>query len=377
MPPSRRIACLSTSRADAGIYRPLLRALAADGRFEPILLAGGTHTIDAFGKTIDDLSDLTGVRIEPVAHHSPGDDPVSVARSAGAAVGAFAAALARVRPDRVIVLGDRAEMLAAALAATLGGFPIAHLHGGDTTEGAYDDACRHAITQLADLHFPALPQHAAKIAAMGRERANIHVAGALALDDLREFRPESVTELSAAVGLDFSAPTLVVAFHPETRGDLPAAAQIDAVLAVLRPVDAGLLLIGPNADVGHDAVRTALAAFAGSRPRAVLVANLPRHRYWSALAHTAALVGNSSAGLLEAPSFKLPVVNIGRRQQGRVRAANVIDVDFSADAIRAALAKALSPEFRAGLADLKNPYGDGHAAQRIINVLATELTPVA
>lgn len=383
--PIRRIACISTSRADAGIYRPLLRALAAVDRWAVCCLAGGTHLSAEWGGTLAHLGGLRGVRIVPVEHWSPGDEPAAVAAAAGRATGAFAEALSREGADFVFVLGDRAEMLAAALAATILRLPIAHLHGGDATAGAYDDTCRDAITKLSHLHFPALPDHARRIEAMGEQPWRIHAVGALALDELRTFTPMPAAELCRAVGVDFARPVVVVAFHPETLSDVPPVRQIDAVLDGVRRYcdstraaggdanrhrgDPDLLLIGPNVDVGHAAVLAALRRFAADRPSTVLRSSLDQSCFWSCLAHAAALVGNSSAGIIEAPSFALPVVNVGNRQGGRARAANVLDAPFDAASIAAAIRRATSDVFRASLRGRVNPYGDGRAAERIVAVL--------
>jgi UDP-hydrolysing UDP-N-acetyl-D-glucosamine 2-epimerase len=365
----RRIGCVSTSRADAGIYRPLLEALAAEPGRQVRCFAGGTHLAEQFGRTIEELSNLPGVKLTPVDHFVPGDDPVHVAETAGLAVGAFARAFAEHPIDLVFVLGDRTEMLAAALAAVIRGLPIAHLHGGDTTAGAYDDVCRQALTKLAHVHFPALPQHAGQIRALDEEPWRIHAVGALALDALRNFTPEPPAELTAATGLDWARGVVVVAFHPETLAPLPAERQVEEVAAAVAPLDAQLLILGPNADVGHVAVAAAWAKLASSRPGTVLLPTLTPGRFWSCLAHARLLVGNSSAGVIEAASFRLPVVNIGGRQTGRVCPANVVSVTLDRAAIVDAIRRAADPAFRAGLSDLVNPYGDGRTVPRILTAL--------
>ncbi|MFH1419006.1 MAG: UDP-N-acetylglucosamine 2-epimerase [Planctomycetota bacterium] len=365
----RRVGCITTSRADAGIYHPLLAALTAEPAWEVMCLAGGTHLSSDFGHTIEAFSDMPQLTTVPVDHLIPGDGPVEVATTAGRAVEQYSHALAVDRPDLVFVLGDRTEMLAATLAALIHAIPIAHLHGGDVTEGAYDNQCRHAISKLSHVHFAALPEHAERITGMGEESWRVHIVGGLALDVLRNFKPSSVSELSTAVGLDFSRPTVVVVFHPETLHPWPAARQVDELLLGLHALDANLLLIGPNADVGHHAIREALQRFAASRENACLVSSLSQHRYWSCLTHAAVLVGNSSSGIIEAAGFSLPVVNVGDRQTGRLRPANVLDAAMDRGEIAAALHTAVEPAFREGLRGLANPYGDGHAADRIIAAL--------
>lgn len=367
----RRVAVISTTRAESGIYRSLLQALAPLASGGVRFLAGGTHPERAFGSTVETLGLPKGVDVVHVRHFVPGDAPAQIAATAAEAVREYSTVLESQRPDLVFVLGDRTEMLAATLAATIHRIPIAHLHGGDVTEGAYDDACRNAITKLAHVHFPAIAEHARRIEALGEEPWRIHAVGAPALDGLAAFRPPSRDEVGRRTGLDVSGPTMVLIFHPETMSDRPAADQIRTVLSAVEPLDAAILLVGPNADVGHDAIRGALTEFAARRAKTALVHSLPQDLFWSCLAHAELLIGNSSAGILEAPSLRLPVVNVGDRQRGRVRAANVIDVALDRREIARGIDQARRPEFRRSLEGMVNPYGDGHAAERIAAALAT------
>lgn len=367
----RRIACISTSRADAGIYQPLLRALARAETYEVSCLVGGTHHDESFGGTAAAFESLTGVDLYDVKHFAQGDSPTQVARSTGQAVIEFSRAMSAAQCDLVFVLGDRAEMLAASLAATIHRIPIAHLHGGDATHGAIDDSCRHAITKLAHLHFPALPEHAERVMQMGEEPWRIHTVGALAIDDLATFRPSPVDVVSHEIGLDFKQPTLVLAYHPETQSDLSPERQINQVLGGLHAWKGNVLVLGPNADVGHDAVLAALRDFASLRPDTVLKASLSQELFWNCLRYATALVGNSSAGIIEAASFRLPVVNIGDRQKGRTCPDNVLHAAIDRTEIADILAAALDPMFRESFPRLKNPYGDGHAAERILVALKT------
>jgi UDP-hydrolysing UDP-N-acetyl-D-glucosamine 2-epimerase len=370
----RRICCLSTSRADAGIYRPLLAALAAQPGWDVSVLAAGTHGDPAFGHDPADLGHAGGCRRILLPSPPVSDSPAAVASAAARGLEACAHALAREQPDLVFVLGDRVEMLAAALAVVVHRVALAHLHGGDTTLGACDEACRHALTRLSHLHFPALAQHAATIAGLGEERWRIRAVGALALDSVATFTPEPAGELARAIGLDLSQGMVVVAFYPETLAEDPPRRQIDAVLRALEGISGHILLIGPNADVGHGDIRQALLDFAARRPATSLFTSLPQVRFWSCLAHARLLVGNTSAGIIEAASFRLPVVNVGRRQAGRLRPANVIDAPADSAAIQSAIARAWDTDFLRGLAGLRNPYGDGRAAERIVEALK-ELPP--
>lgn len=365
----RHIGCISTSRADAGIYQSLFTTLAENPRWRVTCFAGGTHGSSDFGNTRDTLRSVQDVEVVPVDHRVPGDGPEQVAETAGRGTIAFSRALARTDPDLVFVLGDRTEMLAAAVAAVIHRIPIAHLHGGERTEGAYDDVCRHATTKMAHLHFPALPEYADRIRAMGEEDWRIQTVGALALDGLNAFQPEPVGELSASLGLDFSMPTTVVAYHPETLAEQTPPAQLEPLLAALGEIDANLLIIGTNADVGHGSFGRAFRAFVADRSRARLIPSLSRDRFWSCLHYANLLIGNSSAGIIEAASFRLPVVNIGQRQAGRRRLPNIVDTPADRAEISAAIRRATSQDFREGLAGLVNPHAFGGGAVRVVDVL--------
>jgi len=367
----RRIGCVSTGRADAGIYRPLLSALASQRRWEVTCFAGGTHLSQRFGRTLDTLQLPDHVRVVPVDHLCEGDGPCDVAETAGRATTQFSRAFAAAGLDLLFVLGDRTEMLAAALAAVIHRIPIAHLHGGELTRGSYDDQCRHALTKLAHLHFASLPEYADRIAAMGEEPWRIHTVGAPALDALADFEPECVETLSLALGCDFSQPTYVVALHAETLSDVSPRDQAARLLDALGRTEANLLFVGTNADVGHDNISDSVQCFVANRPGAVLAASMPHSRFWSCLSHARLMIGNSSAGIIEAASFKLPVVNIGDRQAGRVRPANVIDTRWNPEDITAAINRATSGPFRNSTASLSNPYGNGQASRQIVAALGT------
>lgn len=374
-PPLTRIGVITTNRADYGIYCPLLEALQRRGGAVEIF-AGGTHPESSFGDTLEQIRSDGFGRVHVVRHHVAGDRGADLAGAAGAATVAFAAALEASRPDLVFMLGDRYEMLAAALAAALLKIPMAHLHGGDLTEGAYDDQFRHALSKLSHLHFAALPEHARRLRRMGEEPWRVHVVGGLALDALARFQPEPAALIHAEAGLDASVPTIVLAYHPETLGDLAAADAFECVARGVERFAANILVIGSNADEGYLGLRAAVQRWAARRPRTARVASLPQPRFWSWLHHAAVLVGNSSTGIIEAPSLGLPAVNIGDRQRGRRRAANVIDVPADSGAIAAAVRRAVAPEFRTSLHGRVNPYGDGHAAERILAVIGA-LPPAA
>jgi UDP-N-acetylglucosamine 2-epimerase (non-hydrolysing)/GDP/UDP-N,N'-diacetylbacillosamine 2-epimerase (hydrolysing) len=365
----RTIAVVTGSRADYGIYTPILRRLRDERSVSVFLLVTGAHLSKEFGMTVERI-EADGFEIaERIDMEVGPDTPVAIARSTGLALTGFAAAFARRRPDLLVVLGDRLEMLAAAAASLPFTIPVAHIHGGEATEGAIDDAVRHAITKMSHLHFVALDAYAERVIQMGESPWRVTVSGAPGLDHLRDFAPLSPAELEREHGMRVADETLVVTYHPVTLEYGKTASQIAELLAALREVGAPVVFTFPNADTSSRAIIEAARRYVSDARNAQLTVSLGTRGYLSLLSHAAAMVGNSSSGILEAASFRLPVVNVGTRQQGRVRGKNVLDVECERADIAAAIRTALSPEFRASLADLVNPYGDGHAAARIVERL--------
>lgn len=366
----RRIAIVTGGRADYGLVRPIFRAIAAHPDLEALMIAAAAHLSAAHGGD----SGIFAADGIPVAAQVPllaaGDDAMAIARSIGTGVGGFADAIAAVRPDILVLVGDRFEILAAACAALALRVPIAHVHGGETTEGAFDEQIRHAVTKMAHLHFAAAEPYARRIAAMGEEPWRIHVSGAPGLDNLATVPVLSRAETMAALGLDAEARPLLATWHPVTLDGAEQSDGLDGLLSVLSDRSEPIVFTAPNADDGRGSIVARLEAFCAKNPQARLHTALGTRLYFNAMRHAAAMLGNSSSGIIEAPSFALPVVNIGTRQRGRLRAANAIDCGDTADAIAVALDGALTPAFRRSLDGLVNPYGDGHAGPRIAAVLA-------
>ena len=366
----RTIGVVTVARSDYGIYRPVLGALEAREDLRLWLYVGGMHLCERFGSTVEEVERDSFEIVERVDFLLPGDDPPSIAASIGRGVVEFASAFDRSRPDLLVVLGDRFDMLAAGIAALPLAIPLAHVHGGESTEGAIDEAIRHSLTKLSHLHFAATEESARRIVQLGEEPWRVVVSGAPALDVARGFEPLP-GEALAELGLRLDGPTLIVTYHPVTLQHARATEEVDAVLAAVDESGLAAVLTYPNADTGHGAVIEAIERFAASADRYTLVRNLGTDAYFTLLGRAAAMVGNSSSGIIEAASFGLPVVDVGIRQQGRIRARNVVHADSDRGSIGAALRRALSPEFRESLAGLENPYGDGSASERIVERLAT------
>ncbi|HUP35095.1 MAG TPA: UDP-N-acetylglucosamine 2-epimerase [Candidatus Limnocylindria bacterium] len=366
---ARTIGVVTVARSDYGHLVPLLERIRSSRQLELQLFVGGSHLSERFGLTVATIEADGWPITDRIAAPSEADAPADVAAAAAAGLAGFARAFARHRPDLILVLGDRIEMLSAAVAALPLTMPVAHVHGGEVTEGAIDEQARHAITKLSHLHFPAAEPYARRIFQMGEEPWRVHCCGAPGLDRLARVAALSREDLARRIGLPLRRPTLLVTFHPVTLEAGDTAAHVDALAAALEVADGDVVITYPGADTMHRTVVRRLETLAAGRPGTRLVAALGEDTYCSLLREADVMVGNSSSGLIEAPSFGLPVVNIGSRQRGRLRAANVIDVGHATEEIRAGLRRALDPAFRRSLAGMANPYGDGRAAPRIVEVL--------
>jgi UDP-hydrolysing UDP-N-acetyl-D-glucosamine 2-epimerase len=292
-----------------------------------------------------------------------------MAKTIGLAVLGLADAFAAWRPDLLLLIADRYEMLAPASAALAMRIPVAHIEGGEVSQGAIDDQVRNALTKLSHVHFTSTEMARNRVIAMGEEPWRVHRAGAPSLDHLRRSQMLDRPALEARLGITIARPSLLAAWHPVTiLADTNA--EAGAFFAAMEKLDGQLIFVYPNSDAGSHALIERARALAGRRPDTHIFVNLDAVTYWSLLGQVDVMVGNSSSGIMEAASFALPVVNVGMRQQGRERARNVIDAPAEADAIRSAIEAALDPGFRAGLRGMENPYGNGTAAQTIAQVLS-------
>jgi UDP-hydrolysing UDP-N-acetyl-D-glucosamine 2-epimerase len=366
----RKIAYVTGSRADFGISRPVLDELGKRPDIALDLLVCGMHLSEAFGRSVDEIAAAgyaIGARIDML---EAGDGPVQTARAMARGIDGFADHFSRNLPDLLVVLGDRFEMYSAAIAALPFNIPVAHLHGGELTLGAFDDALRHSMTKLSHLHFVSTAETARRVRQLGEEEWRVVISGAPSLDNLRHVELLDKAALTNRLGIEPEDGSLLVTFHPVTLEPGQAASQIAELLAALETIGRQIIFTMPNADPDNSVISAAIDRFVSEHPNAHARDNLGTQVYFSLMATCTAMVGNSSSGLIEAPSFELPVVNIGIRQQGRVRAANVIDTDCARHGIANAIEKATSPEFRQSLRGLVNPYGDGHAAAVIADGLA-------
>ena len=355
------------SRADFGLYLPVMAAMRTAG-ISAEWLVTAMHLDAHAGLTVDAVRDSPFPIAAEVPCSPPDDSGGAMAASIGMAISGMVRPLAEWGSGWVLLLGDRGEQLAAAIVATHIGMPIAHLHGGERTFGAVDDVIRDLVSRMAHLHLVATPDAASRLVDLGEDRSRIHQVGAPGLDDLVELAKTDPAEVRARYGLPASGPFLLVVQHAETRADRDAGSDMAETLDAIGAIGLPALIVLPNTDAGGAAIRARL-----NDAGAATVPSVPRSDYAVLLRSAAALVGNSSSGIIEAPLVGTPAVNIGARQAGRTRGDNVIEVVPNAAAISEGIRRAVNPAFRSRLSG-RSPYGDGHASERIAGLLAA--TPI-
>jgi UDP-hydrolysing UDP-N-acetyl-D-glucosamine 2-epimerase len=373
----RKIACLTVSRSDFGRYLPVLKALRGKQGVEFALLVSGSHLAAGFGNTWQEIKTAGYDWEKGLEMTLASDSPVALGKSLGLGVISLSQSFARDRPNLLFLLGDRYEMLAGACAALGFNIPIVHLHGGNLTEGAIDDSVRHALTKMSHVHLTSCEEHARRIRQMGEEDWRVMAVGAPILDGIQEVACWSKQELSERFGLDLGKPTLLFAFHPTTLESESVAWQTSELLEAVENLGMQVVMTYPNADPGHQTILELLKAFSQKHAdRVCLVPHADTPTFLSLMRYCKAIVGNSSAGIVEAASFKLPCINVGTRQEGKLRAKHVIDVGYRSEEIAKGIARALSNSFVESLRDLQNPYGDGKSAERIVEILCNlEINP--
>lgn len=365
--PPRKVCVVTGSRADYGLLYFMMRELQRNPDYELQVAVTGMHLSPEFGMTADVIESdgfPISLRVETLLSS---DTAVGVAKATGLGVLGFADALNHLKPDLLVLLGDRFEIFAAAQAAMFLRIPIAHIGGGDVTAGAFDEAMRHSISKLAHLHFVTNGDAAARLARMGENPERIFNVGSPGLDHLRHSEFPDRASLEAELDFRFRARNFLVTFHPVTLDSVPSQAQLEALLAALdRHVgDKGILITLPNADTEGRGLIERLRHYGKSRPTVKVFTSLGQRRYLAALGLVDVVIGNSSSGLYEAPSLRTPTVNIGRRQDGRLRAASVFDCAPEADEIHQAITRALA----FGRQTVANPYQRGDCARLMMECI--------
>lgn len=367
----RKVAVFTGTRAEYGLLYWLMKDIQTSDTLELQLLVSAMHLSPEFGETWKQIVQ-DGFRIDAkVEMLLSSDSPVGVVKSMGLGTIGFADALDRLRPDFLVVLGDRFEALAVVQAALIMRIPVAHLHGGEITEGAYDDSIRHAITKMASLHFVAAERYRQRVMQMGEDPSSVFNVGAVGLDHVLRGSRMTVSELSSDLGFALLKPFLLVTYHPVTVAQEDPVLSFEAILAALGEFPhCQIILTYPNADNGGRALIPMLQNFAKSQPHRVLaVPSLGFRRYMSALSQAAAVVGNSSSGIIEAPAFGIPTVDVGARQFGRLAADSVLHCPPTVGAVKLCLTTALSADFAGRCRNVVNPYGSGDASTQIVRVL--------
>ena len=369
----RKICAVTTSRADFGLLRGLMKAIRADSALRLQVIASGTHLAREFGMTWREI-EAEGVKIDrKLDIRMKGKSAQENVKSVSLGLNGFAEAFAELKPEIIVLLGDRFELLAPAISALILGIPIAHIHGGELAEGAIDDSVRHAITKLASIHFPATETYRRRNIQMGESPHRVFNFGAPGLDQIHSAIPLTKDQLEQELEFRLDEPVALVTYHPVTRDAADTTAQVGSLVAAIKASGMKAVFTMANADAQGAAINARLRAVCAESPeRFKWIPHLGHRRYLGCLQHLAIMIGNSSSGLTEAPSYRLPVVNIGDRQRGRVKAANVIDVACDEHAILKGIKRANSSRFRASLRNMRNPYDrfrDGRTSERIKDAL--------
>lgn len=368
---SKRICVITGSRAEYGLLKPLMHAIRQDCGFTLQLIVTGMHLSAAFGLTYKEIEQDGFVIDRKIKILSDRDTPEDVCNAIGMTISALSRVFKQLRPQLIVILGDRFEALAASVAAHVSGIAIAHLSGGEITEGSMDNAFRFAITKMSQLHFVALEQYRKRVIQLGEQPRSVFTVGALGLDNIAGMRLLSRSELEHQLGFSFSRRNLLITFHPLTLEKGASAAQFKILIKALDSLnDTFLIFTKANADPEGRSINRMIDRYvAKRRMKARAFTSLGQLRYLSMLQFVDAVVGNSSSGIIEAPSFKIATVNIGDRQRGRVRAQSVIDCEPTYAHIIRAIRTVYSPRFKRVVRNTVNRYGDGNAAKRILAVL--------
>jgi GDP/UDP-N,N'-diacetylbacillosamine 2-epimerase (hydrolysing) len=366
----KKICVVTGTRAEYGLLRWVMEGIRQSPELELQLVVTGMHLSPEFGMTVDAI-EADGFTIDrKVEMLLSSDTAVGITKSMGLGMIGFADALAELKPDLMLVLGDRYEIFAAAASAMIARIPIAHLHGGETTEGAFDEAIRHSVTKMSHLHFVAAEEYRGRVIQLAEQPEHVFNVGGLGIDNILRLKLLTRDELEEALGFKFAKRNLLITFHPVTLEQGTSAQQMDELLAALSELrDTGLIFTMPNADTDGRILLEKIKGFCAEHSHAHAYTSLGQLRYLSFIKHVDGVVGNSSSGLLEVPSFKKGTINIGDRQRGRLKAVSVIDCEPERNSIGMALERLFSAEFQTKLSAVENPYGNSGASDAIVRTL--------
>jgi GDP/UDP-N,N'-diacetylbacillosamine 2-epimerase (hydrolysing) len=368
--PKRKICVVSGSRAEYGLLRWVMEGIRQTPDLELQILVTGMHLSPEFGLTYREIEKDGFLIDRKVEMLLSSDTPTGLAKSMGLGLIGFGDALQQLQPDLMLVLGDRFEVFSAAAAAMVARIPVAHLHGGEATEGAFDEAIRHSITKMSHLHFVAAEDYRKRVIQLGEHPDRVFVVGGLGIDNIKKLTLLDRPALEASLGFKLGFRNLLITFHPVTLENETSTQQMAELLAALDMLeDTHLIFTMPNADTNGRVLFDMIKQFVAEHPNARAYTSLGQLIYLSCIRHVDGVVGNSSSGLTEVPSFAKGTINIGDRQRGRLKAESVIDCGPDRESIAAALRQLYSPAFQAGLKTVRNPYGEGGASEKIVQVL--------
>jgi len=366
----KTVAIFTTTRADFGILSPLIHAMERDSEIEPLVFVGGTHLASEHGKTINEIKDL-GITVTDTFDYLLNDDnSFSLSKSMGIACFEIAHVFRNHTFDYICVLGDRFEMLSIIINAILFKKPIIHISGGEKTEGVIDEQIRHMITKAAHLHFVACEEYGKNVEKMGEHRWRIHNTGALNVDNMVKSGEISKEQLFGDLGLNIELPTVLMTYHPVTlEYSITPQQQVNNLFTALKQFELQVVVTGPNSEVDRDSILSTIMHEITNCDKWAYFESLGVKRYHGLIPYCEFVIGNSSSGIGEVPFFRIPTVNIGDRQAGRIRHRSIIDTDYSIDSIKNGIERALSSEFRSCLQDMVYKFGEGDTTQRMINII--------
>jgi GDP/UDP-N,N'-diacetylbacillosamine 2-epimerase (hydrolysing) len=367
----RKICVYTSSRAEYGLLRGVLQGIEAEPTLQLQILASGMHLSPEFGMTIQEIVADGFKPDETVEMLLSSDTPAAICKSMGLAMIGYGKALQRLKPDMVVVLGDRFETFCMAAAAQVCRVPLAHIHGGETTEGAIDEAFRHSITKMSHLHFASCETYRQRIIQLGEAPDRVFNVGALGVENIQRISLMERSELAESIGFNLEKPYFLVTFHPVTLEKDTSEGQFQSLLNALDAFqEHNVIFTKANADTDGLVINRLIEDYAEKHPERCLAAtSLGVHRYLSAMKYATAVIGNSSSGIIEVPSFKIPTVNIGDRQKGRIQAASTLNCSPDANAIRQTISRALSPDFQESLSGISNPYDRPGTCSTIVRLL--------
>lgn len=363
----RKICIITGTRAEYGLLRWVMQGIKDDPDLSLQVIATGMHLSPEFGLTYREI-EQDGFQIDrKVEMLTSSDTSVGIAKSMGLGLIGIADALKELSPDLIVVLGDRFEIFAAVAAALVARIPVAHLHGGEITEGAFDEALRHSITKMSHLHFVAAEEYRQRVIQLGEQPERVFLVGGLGIDNIKRLKLLDRAELEASLGFKLRQKNLLITFHPVTLETATTADQMAELLVALAELqDTQLIFTMPNADTDGRILISMVEQFVAQHANARAYTSLGQLRYLSCIAHVDGVVGNSSSGLIEVPSFRKGSINIGDRQRGRLHAASVINSAPTRQNIAAALVRLYDADFQAGLSQVRNPYGEGGASEKVV-----------